>query len=122
MSDLSMWLLSNAEGEERRVEKRLKDLVMFRSLENSHAQVNQMYRNAENPTTGCQVISNDTTKIRVLDVPGFFGENIGGAGGGQTLGERATASGLHIMREILRIQAVLRLKANHLFHSTTWWS
>ena len=116
MSDLSMWLLSNAGGEERRVEKRLKDLVMFRSLENSHAQVNQMYRNAENPTTGCQVISNDTTKIRVLDVPGFFGENIGGAGGGQTLGERATASGLHIMREILRIQAVVRLNIKRIIY------
>ena len=116
MNDLSMWLLSNAEGEKRRVETRLKDLVMFRSLENSHAEVNEMYRKAENPTTGCQVISNDTTKIRVLDVPGFFGEDTGGAGEGQTLGERVTASGLRIMREILRIQAVVRLNIKRIIY------
>ena len=116
MSDLSMWLLSNAEGEDRRVETRLKDLVMFRSLENSHAQVNEMYRDAENPTTGCQVISNDTTKIRVLDVPGFFGEDIGEMGKEKTLGERVTASGLRIMREILRIQAVVRLNIKRIIY------
>jgi hypothetical protein len=116
MSDLSMWLLSNAEGEERRVTARLKDLVMFRSLENPHARVNEMYRDAENPTTGCQVISNDTTKIRVLDVPGFFGKDVGGAGEGRTLGERVTASGLRIMREILRIQAVLHLNIKRIIY------
>ena len=108
MSDLSMWMLSNADGELDRVTTRLKDLVMFRSLDNPHAEVNKMYRGLDNPTIGCQVISNETTKIRVLDVPGFFGD-IGGVGG-QTLGERVTASGLRIMREILRIQAVLRMK------------
>ena len=115
MSDLSMWVLSNADGEQDRVTTRLKDLVMFRSLENPHTQVNNMYKGSENPTTGCQVISNETTKIRVLDVPGFFGEDVGG-GGGQTLGERVTASGLLIMREILRIQAVLRMKIKRIIY------
>ncbi len=115
MSDLSMWMLSNADGELNRVTARLKDLVMFRSLDNPHAQVNEMYRGLENPTTGCQVISNETTKIRVLDVPGFFGEDVGRAGG-QTLGERVTASGLRIMREILRIQAVLRMKIRRIIY------
>ena len=115
MNDLSMWLLSNADGELDRVRNRLKNLVMFRSLENPHAQVNGLYKGSENPTTGCQVISNDTTKIRVLDVPGFFGDDIGGVAG-QTLGERVTASGLRIMREILRIQAVLRMNIRRIIY------
>ena len=85
MSDLSMWL-SNTDGELERVTNRLKNLVMFQNLENSHAQMNEMYKGSENPIIGCQAISNDTIRIRVLDVPGFFSENIGGAGG-QTLGD-----------------------------------
>ena len=39
LSDLSMWLISDAEGELDRVTMRLKNLVMFRGLEKPHEEV-----------------------------------------------------------------------------------
>ena len=118
MSDLSMWLIADAEGETNRVVERLKNLVRFRSLDDSHKEVNQMYRRASNPTTGSQVVSNDTTRLRVLDVPGFFGMDIATTASGRktSTGDRVTRSGLLIMREVLRIQASMRMKFRRIIY------
>ena len=115
MSDLTMWRISNAAGELDRVKKHLKDLVWFRNLENPHIQVNEVYRGSGNLTTGCQVVSNEITKVRVLDVPGFFGEDVGETDG-KTLGDRMFASGLSIMREILQIQARIQMKIRRIIY------
>ena len=115
MGDLTMWLLSNATVEVDQVTKRLKDLIMSRSLENPHLQVNEVYQGSGNPTTGCQVVSNEVTKVRVLDVPGFFGEDIGEIDG-KTLGDRVLASGLSIMREILQIQSRIQMKIRRIIY------
>ena len=107
-SDLSMWLIAD-EDEIERVKVRLKNLVLFRSLKNPHIEVNVNYKGSSRPTTRSQLISNESTNVRILDVPGFFGEDIGNTHL-QTTGNKVTTSGLCIMREILRIQATMRMK------------
>ena len=106
MSDLSVWLVP--EGAKDEVERYLKDLIMARSLEDPHKQVIEKYKESNTATTRCQVFSNETTKIRVLDVPGFFGEDLSG-NPKQDTANKVTITGVRIMREILRIQALLRM-------------
>lgn len=115
MSDLAIWQIANVEDELERVKTRLKNLVLFRSLENPHKEVNSMYQQAKKPTFGSQVISNETTRVRVLDVPGFFGKDVGTACT-QNTGERVTKSGLLIMREVLRIQTAMRMKFRRIIY------
>ena len=114
LSDLSMWLISDAEGEMDRVTMRLKNLVMFRGLEKPHEEVNSFYNLQDGQaTTKSQLISNETTKVRVLDVPGFFGEEKPTSGAAATKetesAERVKSKGLAIMREVLRIQATMQM-------------
>ena len=115
LSDLSMWLISDAEGELDRVTMRLKNLVMFRGLEKPHEEVNSFYNLQDGQvTTKSQLISNESTKVRVLDVPGFFGEEKLSTSGiaakeANESTERVTSKGLAIMREVLRIQATMQM-------------
>ena len=123
--DMTMWLVSerkNETGIETRREEgtesvslRLKNLVFFRALEDPHKEINNscetdmaIYKS----TYQCELLSNESTKIRVLelDVPGFFGEDA--AGYEMDVEERAktvTRTDLSIMRKILHIK-----NANHL--------
>ncbi len=107
MSDLCVWLVP--EGAKDEIERHLKDLVMARSLEKPHEQVTDMYKGSNTSTTRCQVFSNETTKIRIIDVPGFFGEDLGEMPKQETA-SKVTITGVRIMREILRIQALLRMR------------
>ena len=115
MSDLTMWRIADVEDEVERVTVRLKNLVMFRSLDSTHKEVNNLYRRAKKPTIGSQIVSNETTRVRILDVPGFFGNDIGTAEASST-GNRVTLSGLLIMREVLRIQATMRMKFRRIIY------
>lgn len=110
MSDLSIWKVADADGEQQRVTERLKHLVMHRSLDKPHEAVNEMYSTAMRITIGSQVISNETTRVRVLDVPGFFGTDVGEMSAAQNTSDRVNKSGLRIMREILYIQSKMRMK------------
>lgn len=107
MSDLSMWLISDAKGEIERVTERLKNLVLFRGLDNPHQEVNDFYRKQSEQTMQSQLISNETTMVRVLDVPGFFGKDC--ERNPQAASANVRAKGLAIMREVLRIQAAMRM-------------
>ena len=111
MRDLSIWLISDAEGEIDRVTQRLKNLVMFRGLENPHKEVNGFYMTQSEQTTKSQLISNDTTMVRILDVPGFFGKRHP-----QAASANVTAKGLAIMREVLRIQAAMRMNFKRILY------
>ena len=116
MSDLNVWLISDAEDEIERVTTRLKNLVFFRSLDTPHNHVNKIYnKKSKMATSRCQLISNESTEIRVLDVPGFFGEEIGAEGEEKT-GDKVTQTGLCIMRQILRIQATMRMKFRRIIY------
>ena len=110
MSDLSMWLVSDVEGDIYRVTQRLKNLVMFRGLENPHQEVNDFYMKESEQTTKFQLISNETTMVRILDVPGFFGmDHVKPA-------SESVTRGLTIMREILRIQAAMRMNFKRILY------
>lgn len=107
MSDLCVWLVPD--GAEDDIKKHLKDLIMARSLDEPHKEVTDIiYKGSNVATTRCQVFSNETTKTRVLDVPGFFGEDLSGKPK-QDTANQVTITGVRIMREILRIQALLRM-------------
>ena len=95
LSDLSIWLISDAENELERVTTRLKNLTFFRSLDKPHEHVNLLYnKRAKMATSRPQLISNETTKVRVLDVPEFFKKE----------------TGQSVMHEILQIQSTMRMK------------
>ena len=116
MSDLGVWLISDAEDEMERVTTRLKNLVFYRSLDTPHEYVNKLYsRKAKMATLKPQLISNETTKRRVLDVPGFFGKEMG-TKDGQKTDEKVTKTGLCIMRKILRIQSTMRMKFRRIIY------
>ena len=107
MSDLSVWLVPD--GAEDDVTRHLKNLIMARSLDEPHTEItNIIYKGLKIATSRCQVFSNETTKTRVLDVPGFFGEDLSGKPK-QDTANQVTITGVRIMREILRIQALLRM-------------
>ena len=116
MSDLSLWLVSSFDGEEK---VRLKGLMECRSSDNPHEEVDRMYTSASESTKTCQLISNETTKVRILDVPGFFGDS-GPSGGSEAsleeIARGAAASARAIMRDILRIQATMQLQFKRIIY------
>ena len=113
-SDLSIWLISEAEGELERLSQRLKNLVMFRGLNDPRQQVNDFYTTSGDQTTKSRLISNETTKVRILDVPGFFGKDCDRTP--EMAPNRVTAKALAIMREVLRIQATMRMNFKRILY------
>ena len=111
--DLNVWLLSDAPNEIERVTQRLKNLVFFRGLNEPHEEINKSHSDDEDDDTvtlSFELISNESTKVRVLDIPGFFGE--GDAGACTSAGEKAQHSvnvAIGRMRMILQIQATMRM-------------
>jgi hypothetical protein len=108
--DLIMWLISDDQFAGDRVSMRLKNLVFFRSLENSHKEIN-IARDSDmhiyGSTSNCELLSNESTKIRVLDVPGFFGKDAAGEERDlHAMGQATQDTDLGVMRKILRIMRV----------------
>ena len=121
VEDLSIWLLSNAPDELERVKNRLKYIVFFRSLDNPHDVINSFHSEdklSSGMTPDFELISNESTRIRVLDVPGFFGE--GDAGTALTnsvqVASRAAQIALRRMRNILRLQSEMKLKLRRILY------
>ena len=135
-TDMYMWHLSDKKDEVERVTLRLKNLVFYRSLENPHEQVNQSRKNGTYGSTGmdgstesdilgstgsteqCELLSNDSTNIRVLDVPGFYGSeacptDIRNAKEGAAA---TTENDLSIMRKILHIKMAKKFKFNRIVY------
>ena len=113
--DISMWILSEKQqyGEER-MRTRVKNLVFYRSLSDALKEVNQARDSSMNSfssTKECELLSNETTKIRVLDVPGFFHSQAG-----LTDASALDSRNLELMRKILHIQAAMRLKFRRLLY------
>ena len=71
LDNLSIWLLSDAPDEQLRVTTRLKNLHFFRSMDDPHQEINQFHAGEQHVsgiTIGCELISNEATKVRVLDL------------------------------------------------------
>ena len=113
-SNLSLWLIPGAESTEE--SKHLKALQKFQAFEKPHEELNAFYQISDKPTNHCQLISNETTKIRVLDVPGFFGGSNAPEGSELKTSERANTAGLGIMREVLCIQATMRMNFKRILY------
>ncbi len=114
--DLTMWLVSDRPLTEKtyddnalvKVSLRLKNLVFFRSLENSHEEINKSREtdmNIYESTLECELLSNEHTMVRILDIPGFFGrEASSDMEGAETRGRAVTDAGLGNMRKVMRIK------------------
>jgi len=119
--DLSLWLFSD---KLRKAETHihLKSLVYFRSKDALHELVNKARNAGPNgqvflPTSNCEVISNDTTRVRVLDVPGFFGCKSTGSSLSPLESLRNIGNdSLCIMRKILHVQTALGMKFQRILY------
>ena len=116
MSDLCLWLVCD---DKKEAEVHLKGLTECRNSDNPHEEVNRMYASVSESTKRCQLISNETTKIRILDTPGFFGDS-GPGGGSETsleeVAQGAATSALAIMRDVLCIQATMQLQFKRIIY------
>jgi hypothetical protein len=65
-------------------------------------------------TPDFELISNESTKIRVLDVPGFYGE--GDAGTTLTISVQVANQIALRMRNILRVQSEMKLKLRRILY------
>jgi hypothetical protein len=69
-------------------------------------------------TPDFELISNESTKVRVLDVPGFFGEGDAGTALSNSVevANRAAQIALRRMRNILRLQSEMKLKLRKILY------
>lgn len=132
VEDLSIWLVSGVPDEVHRVKTRLKNITYFRSLGNAHEQINEFHSESQlhnRRTSNFELISNDSTMIRILDVPGFFGEDDTGKSlaSADNKAHSATNVALGRMRNILQIQSAMHLKFRKILyflpiHGALRWS
>ncbi len=119
--DLSIWLLSDTPNEITRVKQRLKNLIFFRGLNEPHEEINRSHsveEDSNRPTLSFELVSNESTKVRVLDVPGFFGEGDAGACIASA-GEKAQHSvsvAVGRMRMILQIQTAMHMNFRRILY------
>ena len=112
--DLSIWLLSDAPNEITRVKQRLKNLIFFRGLNEPHEEINKSHsveEGSDGTTLNFELVSNESTKVRVLDVPGFFGQGDAGAciASADKKAQHSVNVALGRMRMILQIQATMHM-------------
>ena len=129
MEDLQMWLIPTDQSSLERISTRMKNLAFYRSLENSHIEVNESHEGdmrVNERTLKCELFSNETTRLRVLDVPGFFGAMTAEQVQAATpdgFSPRSTSlvldthsTHLHVMRSILHIQTVMKMRFRRILY------
>ena len=125
--NLTFWAVSDIPDDKKEpIVLYLKGLDFFRELDNPHLRVNESRKNQDNPiTSSCQLISNDTTGIRVLDVPGFFsvqpstgnkGPNADQERSPYSSAFNTARSHLAVMRNILRIQSTMKINFKRILY------
>ena len=129
MDDLHMWLIPTDQNSLERISTRLKNLAFYRSLEAPHIEVNQAHEGemyVTERTLKCELFTNETTKVRVLDVPGFFGAQTaeqveaatphGFSPSSTTLLLDTHSTHLRVMRSILHIQTVMKMRFQRILY------
>ena len=121
-ADITIWLGEGIKDSE--FETHLRFLDYSRTKDKPHEEVNKgrsAMSNVFKSTADCEVLSNETSKIRVMDVPVFFD----GAGilsdkakkvKDRTFMEQLDDSNLDIMRKIVRIQTALSMKFKRILY------
>ena len=134
MDDITMWLLhassevpSDSGGKLLEQDNlqcaktRVKCLVYFRNKDDPHRKVNDARGSNMNiftTTKECEVLSNETSKVRVMDVPGFFDGTslvIKGQSPDSSI-NNLQVNNLDIMRRIVRIQTTLGMKFHRILY------
>ena len=120
-----MWLMHGTKGE-KEFDTHLKFLNNCRTKAKPHEAVNNARSAAMKifkPTKDCEVVSNDTSRVRIMDVPGFFdGASIlqrqADSQNGSLLSptEKLESSNLGIMRTVIRIQTTLAMNFNRILY------
>ena len=108
-TDVSMWYLSDEPDEMERVSQRLKNLILWRSLQDPHEEVNQERKEESRNTDKCELLCNNSSKVRVLDVPGFHGSN-------EACFFSMYDSDLSIVRKIFHIKTAHKFKFNRIVY------
>ena len=119
VENFSLWVLSEAEEEDiKRVTVRLKRIAHFQALDNPHQRINTEGQEDGGTTLNFELISNESTKIRVLDVPGFFGDGDAGLAlaSADEKANYAASVALGRMRNILQIQATMHMKFRRILY------
>ena len=124
-TDITMWLGTPSDE----FETHLKFLDNCRRSPAPHTQINRVRsasldeaRAVFQETTQCEVLSNERSKVRVVDVPGFFdGASLLDKSGTEELQllspvEILNVNNLGIMRSIIRIQAILGMKFKRILY------
>jgi hypothetical protein len=115
-TDMRMWPLSDKKEEIERVSYRLKSLAFYRNLENPHEEVNDARQSGTyDLTTQCELLSNDSTNIRVLDVPGFYSSDAN-VGNVQECAQATSGNDLSIVRKILHIKMAKKFKFHRIVY------
>ena len=113
--DITIWLGQGVQDGE--FETHLKFLSYCRTKDKPHEEVNKSRSATSNvfkSTVDCEVLSNETSKTRVMDVPGFF---VGAmVEKDQTAVEQLGESNLDIMRKIVRIQTALSMEFKRILY------
>lgn len=134
MDDITMWLLHASsevpgDSEGKLLEQdnlqcaktRVKCLVYFRNKDEPHKKINEARGSNMNiftTTKECEVLSNETSKVRVMDVPGFFdGTSLKFKGQNPDSSINSLQiNNLDIMRRIVRIQTTLGMKFHRILY------
>ena len=110
--NLTGWVLSTDQGEQANFEIRIKNIVFCRQTYEKPPHINidelrnddQLQESVYRSSRTCQLLTNEDSKIQILDTPGFFSADfMEGA-------TNTKDSNLAIVRHIVRIQALAALR------------
>ena len=121
--DITLWKLSS-NGDYAKAKERIKRIVFQRSIEGEDI-FDPDREDVDSDTKDCELLANETSRIRVLDVPGFFSsETLSLVQESFPVGLSSLEQGacnvqqanLGVMRQILRIQAEKGLIFRHILY------
>ena len=127
IEDITIWKLRGPESNVRRITERVKRFTLQRSTVRSEVFDPESEGNPDSQTNECELLSNETSHVRVLDVPGFSSSSSSSSaqpsaaptqeGGLQIRVLEELHDNLKTMRQIVRIQA----QNNLIFHRVLYF-
>ena len=109
--DISMWHVTENDDDLQMVRKRLKSLVTCRQAEYPYKVLNEIRKDSAS-SQDFELLSNDTSLVRVLDVPGFFSPDLNITDTDKDF----TKSLLQLMRKIIHIKQIYHFKFNRIVY------
>ena len=127
MQDLLIWWLPDDPDAQERITTRLGNLVHYRTSEAPHVSVTNAHASCpvkgqpgmavNRRTLKCELFSNETTKVRILDVPGFFSAIPRDVITTKSpAAATANQADLGTMRRIIRIQTIMQMRFKRILY------